>query len=176
MLTYSIVPKERDAILSRLLCEVVEALDSDTIRARASLFRAVALVQQVPASTSDRRGLAPWQARSTIALIDKDLAGWVDISRLAANVRLSHSRFHRAFKQFFGRPPRQFIIQRRIQRALELMRSTDLKLCDIAQACGFSDQPHFSRAFRKLMGYTPGMWRRCQPMKRDVVDNQEVIK
>ena len=162
MLTYSIVPKERDAILSRLLCEAVEALDSDTIRARASLFRAVALVQQPPASTSGRRGLAPWQARSTIALIDKDLAGRADITRLAANVRLSHSHFHRAFKQFFGRPPRQFIIQRRIQRALELMQSTDLRLSDIALACGFSDQAHFSRAFRKLMGHTPGMWRRCQ--------------
>ena len=165
MLTYSIVPKERDAILSRLLCEAVEALDSDTIRARASLFRAVALVQQPSASISGRRGLAPWQARSTIALIDKDLAGRSDITRLAANVRLSHSQFHRAFKQFFGRPPRQFIIQRRIQRTLELMRSTDLRLSDIAQACGFFDQAHFSRAFRKLMGYTPGMWRRCQLMK-----------
>ena len=165
MLTYSIVPKERDAILSRLLCEAVEALDSDTIRARASLFRAVALVQQPPASTSGRRGLAPWQARSTIALIDKDLAGRADITRLAANVRLSHSHFHHAFKQFFGCPPRQFIIQRRIQRALELMRTTDLSLSEIAQACGFCDQAHFSRSFRKLVGDTPGTWRRCQPMK-----------
>ena len=157
--------EERDAILSRLLCEAIEALDSDNIRARASLFCAVALVQPPPASASRPRGLAPWQARSTIAFIDKDLAERTDNTRLAANVRLSQSRFHHAFKQFFGRPPRQFIIQRRIQRALELMRSTDLKLSDIAQACGFSDQAHFSRAFRKLMGCTPGIWRRCHLVK-----------
>jgi AraC-like DNA-binding protein len=161
--------EERDAILSRLLCEAVEALDSDTVRARASLFRAVALVQQPPASASGPRGLAPWQARSTIALIDKDLAGRVDITRLAANVRLSQSHFHRAFKQCFGRPPLQFIIQRRIQRALELMRSTDRSLSDIAQACGFSDQAHFSHAFRKRVGRTPGTWRRCgeRPLSDD---------
>ena len=162
MLTYSIFREERDAILMRLLCEAIEALDSDSVRARASLFRAVALVQPPPESASRPRGLAPWQARSTIAFIDKDLAEGADITRLAANVRLSQSHFHRAFKRFFGRPPRQFIIQRRIQRALELMLSTDLRLSDIAQACGFSDQAHFSRAFRKLMGYTPGMWRRCR--------------
>jgi AraC family transcriptional regulator len=152
--------EDRDAILSRLLCEAVEALESDTVRARASLFRAVALVQQ-PAM-SGPRGLAPWQARSTIALIDKELAERADITRRAANVRLSQSHFHHAFKQFFGRPPRQFIIQRRIQRALELIRSTDLSLCDIAQTCGFSDQAHFSRSFRKLVGYTPRTWRRCR--------------
>ena len=161
MLTHSTFPEERDAILSRLLREAVEALDSDTVRARASLFRAVALVQQAPASTLGSQGLAPWQARRTIALIDKELAGKADITRLAGNVRLSQSHFYHAFKKFFGRSPRQFIIRRRIQRALELMRSTELSLCEIAQACGFSDQAHFSRAFRKLLGYTPGMWRRC---------------
>jgi hypothetical protein len=80
--------EERDAILSRLLCEAVEALDSDTVRARASLFRAVALVQRPPASASGPGGLALWQARSTIALIDKDLAGRANVTRLAANVRL----------------------------------------------------------------------------------------
>ena len=152
--------EERDAILSRLLCEVVETLDTDTIRAREFLFRAVALVQQprVPGS----RGLAPWQARSTIALIDRDLGGRADITRRAANVRLSQSHFHHAFKQCFGRPPRQFIIRRRIQRALELMQNTALSLSEIAHTCGFSDQAHFSRAFRKLIGYAPGMWRRSQ--------------
>ena len=160
VLGHSSFREERDAILSRLLCQVVEALDTDTVRARDVLFRAVALVQQprVPGP----RGLAPWQARSTLAVIDKDLGGRADIPRLAANVRLSQSHFHHAFKQYFGRPPRQFIIQRRIQRALELMRNTELGLSEIAQICGFSDQAHFTRAFRKLVGYTPGMWRRSQ--------------
>ena len=114
----------RNGILARLLCDAVESLECDTERARVSLFRAVALVQQTPTSAPDARGLAPWQAQKTIDLIDEHLAGRTGITELAANVRLSHSHFHRAFKEFFGRSPKQFILQRRIERALGLMLAT----------------------------------------------------
>jgi AraC family transcriptional regulator len=154
----------RNAILARLLCDAVEALESDTERARASLFRAVALVRQTPTSAPDtRRGsLAPWQAQRTMALIDEHLAGRTGITQLAANVSLSQSHFHRAFKEFFGRSPKQFILQRRIERALELMLVTDSRLCEIALACGFADQAHFSRRFRQHVGLTPNAWRQAR--------------
>ena len=154
----------RNAILAHLLCDAVEALECDTERARASLFRAVALVRQTPTSAPDTRrgGLAPWQAQRTIALIDEHLAGRTEITQLAANVRLGQSHFYRAFKEFFGRSPTQFVLQRRIERALELMLATDSRLCDIALACGFADQAHFSRMFRKLIGLTPNAWRRAR--------------
>lgn len=160
------VPVEpgRNAILAHLLCEAAEALESDTGRARASLFRAVALVRQTPTSAQDARrgGLASWQAQRTMALIDEHLAGRTGILQLAANVRLSQSHFHRAFKEFFGRSPKQFILQRRIGRALELMLATDSRLCEIALACGFADQSHFSRMFRRHVGLTPNAWRRAR--------------
>src|SRR5258707_15453841 len=73
---------ERSCHLSRCLKEWVQL-------SRASLFRAVALVQQTPTSAPDTRGLAPWQAQKTIALIDEHLAGRTGITQLAANVRLS---------------------------------------------------------------------------------------
>jgi AraC family transcriptional regulator len=154
----------RNSILARLLCDAVEALECDTERARASLFRAVALVQQPHASAPDTRrgGLAPWQAQKTMAFIEERLPGRTEITQLAANVRLSQSHFHRAFKEFFGRSPKQFILQRRIERALELMLATDSRLCDIALTCGFADQAHFSRMFRKLVGLTPNAWRRAR--------------
>ena len=60
----------RNGILARLLSDAVESLECDTERARASLFRAVALVQQTPTAAPDTRGLALWQAQKTIALID----------------------------------------------------------------------------------------------------------
>jgi AraC family transcriptional regulator len=153
----------RNAILARLLSDAVEALECDTARARASLFRAVALIGETPTSAPNTRraGLAPWQARKTIALIDERLGGRAWVTELAANVNLSQSHFSRCFKTFFGRAPKQFIVERRIERALDLMLSSDSRLCDIALACGFNDQAHFSRSFHKLMGLTPNAWRRA---------------
>jgi AraC family transcriptional regulator len=153
----------RNTILARLLSDAVEALGCDTERARASLFRAVALIGEVPSSPRNTRGagLAPWQVQKTIALIDERLGGRAWITDLAANVKLSQSHFSRSFKLFFGRPPKQFILERRIERALNLMLSSDSRLCDIALACGFSDQAHFSRSFHKIMGLTPNAWRRA---------------
>jgi AraC family transcriptional regulator len=154
----------RNAILARLLCDAVEALECDIERARASLVRAVALVGQTPASaaTNRRGGLAPWQVDRTIALIDEQLGQRTGVTQLAANVKLSQGHFSRVFKEFFGRSPKQFILERRIERALGMMIATDSRLCDIALACGFADQAHFSRIFRKLVGLTPNAWRRAR--------------
>jgi transcriptional regulator GlxA family with amidase domain len=48
----------------------------------------------------------------------------------------------------------------RVERAKELLRDPDRKLVDIAQACGFVDQSHFTRVFSRSEGYSPGRWRR----------------
>jgi AraC family transcriptional regulator len=154
----------RNAILTRLLADAVEALECDTRRARASLFRAVALVGEASTSASNghRGGLTRWQAERTIAFIDEDLGGRARLTQLASNVSLSQAHFSRSFREFFGCSPKKFILERRIERALGLMLATDKRLCDIAQACGFSDQAHFSRMFRKIVGLTPNAWRRAE--------------
>jgi len=152
----------RNAILARLLSDAVAALEGDAESARTALCRAVALVGQtatLPAHTR-RGGLAPWQAKRTLALIDENIADGTRITALAAHVRLSKSHFSRAFKESFGCSPRQFITERQIQRAKELMITTDDRLCGVALACGFTDQAHFSRIFRRLEGRPPNAWRR----------------
>jgi AraC family transcriptional regulator len=160
------IPSEhgRNAILARLLSDAVAALERDTERVRTSLSRAVALVEEAPASAScNRRGsLTSWQAQKTISLIDEQLEEGTRNTELAANVRLSQSHFSRAFKSSFGCSPQQFVLKRRVERAQELMLTTDSRLSDIAQACGFADQAHFSRMFNRLVGRPPNAWRRAR--------------
>jgi len=122
------------------------------------------LIQQYAESRSARRvffgGLGALQKRRAEELLRENLDGVVSLSQLAAECGLSVSHFARAFKATFGIPPHQWLIQRRIERALELLANGEATLADIALSSGFGDQAAFTRAFRKAVGVAPGRWRR----------------
>jgi len=82
------------------------------------------------------------------------------IEDLARCVGLSSSHFSRAFKKSLGISPHAFIMQQRLERARALMLGTDMPLCEVALACGFADQAHLSRLFRRIVGNSPSAWRR----------------
>lgn len=105
-------------------------------------------------------GLAAWQAKRTLAYIDENLGSKVTIRDLATLVALSKSHFSRAFKSSLGSSPMAYVGMRRIERAKIMMTSTGERLTDIALACGFSDQSHLNRYFRRIVGVSPGLWRR----------------
>lgn len=114
--------------------------------------------------------LNSWQARRIAAHIDANLAGQICIKDLAALLDLSASHFHRTFKGTFGASTRAWIARRRIEVAQALMLSTHVPLSEIALTCGMSDQPHFTRAFRRIVGETPHSWRR---LRRGAVQNRD---
>jgi AraC family transcriptional regulator len=82
------------------------------------------------------------------------------LEELAALVSLSAKHFARAFRQSTGMPPHRWLIERRIDRAKALLTEAGLNLAEIALACGFADQSHFTATFRKIVGATPGSFRR----------------
>ncbi|HWN51161.1 MAG TPA: AraC family transcriptional regulator, partial [Xanthobacteraceae bacterium] len=57
-------------------------------------------------------------------------------------------------------PPYQSLNKTRVERAKELLKDPRCELAEIALLCGFVDQSHFTRAFSKSEGYSPGRWRR----------------
>jgi AraC-like DNA-binding protein len=111
---------------------------------------------------SDAAELLPWQAKRSLAHIAAHLDRTIRIGELAELAKISHSYFTRAFKATFGCAPQVFILDRRIAQAKELMLNTDEPLCEVALACGFSDQSHMSRIFRRLTGDSPNAWRCAQ--------------
>jgi AraC family transcriptional regulator len=84
----------------------------------------------------------------------------VRVQDLSEVARLSTSYFSRAFKISTGKSMHEFIVRRRMERAQELMLTTNASLCQIALACGLCDQAHFSRLFRRVVGMSPSVWRR----------------
>lgn len=106
-----------------------------------------------------RGGLAPWQQRQAMALIREHIVDGIPLALVAKACDLSCSAFVRGFKQSTGMSPHQWLIQRRIDQALELMRDRTLPLTEIALAAGFADQSHFTRMFTRKLGVSPGAWR-----------------
>ena len=82
------------------------------------------------------------------------------IVALARECGLSESHFARAFKTTTGLAPHQWLTRKRIAHARELLAQTSLDLAEIACACGFVDQSHFSRVFAQAEKQSPGRWRR----------------
>ena len=106
-----------------------------------------------------RGGLPPARLRRVEEFLMSHLADNVGLDTLAAIADLSPKHFARAFRQSTGMPPHRWLIERRIDRAKSLLRTADLSLAEIALACGFADQSHFTAAFRKIAGATPGSYR-----------------
>lgn len=107
-------------------------------------------------------GLTPQALQRIREYIEANLTESIELETLAEIAGLSKWHFARAFKQSVGTPPHLYLIQRRLQRAQELIAETDLSLALIALKSGFSDQSHFSRRFVMLFGVTPRSFRRSK--------------
>jgi AraC family transcriptional regulator len=103
-----------------------------------------------------------WKLRRAIHYVEVQLAEPLRSYQLAKVAGLSKAHFSRSFKATTGLTPSQFVMNRRLDRAVELLSSSDKSLTDIAVTCGFSDQSHFGRVFKRTLGLTPGAWRRSR--------------
>ncbi len=82
------------------------------------------------------------------------------VSRLAEVSGVSEAHFARSFKQAFGAPPHRYLLTRRIERAIALLRDTDLPVTDIAFQTGWESLGTFGRTFRDVTGESPVAHRR----------------
>ncbi|MBM7060069.1 helix-turn-helix domain-containing protein [Pseudomonas sp. UL073] len=104
-------------------------------------------------------GLAPHQRRLLQDYIEQHLEQPLSLEDLAALVALSEYHFARMFRESFGVPPHRYLLARRLARACQLLRHSQLPLGEIALACGFASASHFSNRFRAAFGATPGHYR-----------------
>lgn len=98
------------------------------------------------------------QRKRIIDLIDGRLSENISLDDLADSVGLSPFHFSRRFKSEFGLAPHAFVIRKRITKAQEILRQGKTALKVVALDCGFSDQSHFCRTFRKMVGVTPAQY------------------
>jgi AraC-like DNA-binding protein len=153
-----------------LLAEARKALLNNKDEANRCIAKAAAILQAESdvremdarnATGPHRHQLAPWQIARVVRFVDDHLAEKMPISSLAVVTRLSSGHFARAFRVTVGESPHAYVIRRRIERAQELILSTGKPLAEIALDCGFGDQAHMTRFFRRIVGVSPSVWRRA---------------
>jgi len=113
-----------------------------------------------PTKQPIRGGLAPYQERLAKELLRENISGESPLAVVARECGLSLSQFSKAFRRAVGVPPHRWVIQQRIALAKTLLRDGAAPLSEVALACGFSDQSHFTRYFSAWVGVSPGVWRR----------------
>ncbi len=91
--------------------------------------------------------------------MDRDFAEPLDVRSLAAIACVSESNFIRSFKAAFGETPHRYLQRRRIERAMYLLRASELTVTDICMRCGFSSLGTFSRTFSDIVGESPSTFR-----------------
>ena len=114
-----------------------------------------------PGPAARERGrLSALQWTRVEELIASELASDLSLSALSEALGLSKPHFVRLFRRTAGTSPHRYVMQRRIERARELIVASQVPLIDVASEAGFASQSHLNRLFRKTYGITPGDARR----------------
>ena len=106
-----------------------------------------------------RGGLAPARLRRVTELVHAKLEEELTLSEMAQCAGLSTSHFLEMFRKSTGESPHQFVQRQRVERAKEMLREAEMRVLDVAVACGFKTQQHFARVFRQMCGASPTEYR-----------------
>ena len=120
---------------------------------------AARLVRGHNVSLRPRGGLSSTTLRRVAEYIEAHLAAPLRLQDLAGIAGISAYQFARRFKRSTGLPPHQYVLQRRIERARDLLRADNMTVLAVALNCGFTSQSHFSFVFRNLTGVSPRRYR-----------------
>ncbi len=91
--------------------------------------------------------------------IDREYAQPLDVEALARGVHMSAGHLSREFKRAYGEPPYSYLMTRRIERAMALLRRGDLSVTDVCFEVGCSSLGTFSTRFTELVGVSPSAYR-----------------
>ena len=92
--------------------------------------------------------------------MDREYARPLDVEALARTALMSSGHFSRSFREAYGETPYSYLMTRRIERAMALLRSGDLSVTDICFEVGCSSLGTFTTRFTELVGVPPSVYRR----------------
>lgn len=105
------------------------------------------------------------RTKGMLRYIQAHIGEEVSLAQVAQSANISKSECLRCFRNVIGCTPIQYLKQIRVQKAAELLQSTELKICDIGMICGFQEMSYFAKTFKALKGCTPHAFRMRHELK-----------
>src|ERR671915_1233960 len=118
----------------------------------------ISQVTSSPAAAQRLRDLA--RLRRVRDRIDREYAQPLDVEALARDAHMSAGHFSREFRRAYGESPYGYLMTRRIERAMALLRRGDLSVTEVCFEVGCSSLGTFTTRFTELVGVPPGVYRR----------------
>ena len=115
--------------------------------------------QSRPGRMPPMQDISGSRMRRVIEYIEENLEGDLSLEAMAAEVDISPIYLARAFKAAIGQSPHRYVLTRRVERAKELLRNTEMPVVDVALSSGFSSQSHLSYWFQRHVGVSPAAYR-----------------
>lgn len=134
------------------------AYSEETIKCLMKIFL-IKLAEAVHESNYDIGNVTTMRMKQLRTEIQSNPERNWSIASLAERVGLSESHFQLTYKQLFGKSPGNDIILARIEKAKALLAMSTYSVSDIAQICGYENESHFSRQFKKYINLTPSQYR-----------------
>lgn len=159
-----------DPLLEQLAITITTVLRDDTVEdglyvdtlahlMAAHLARRHSVRSRVAHGPAPKLAYGP-KMRRLIEFVEENLDRDLSLEAMAREVGISPFYLPRAFKSATGQAPHQYVVARRIERARELLRDTDLPIVDVALSSGFSSQSHLSNWFVRIVGVSPAAYRK----------------
>jgi len=118
------------------------------------------LISRLPAAAIDNwTGIASDPLQNAIDIIERELSTPLYITDLARRCAMGPQWFTKKFRVRFGKSPAQYLVDRRVAVAAQRLVHDAADVDRVAESCGFTDRSHFTRAFTKRMGQSPGRYR-----------------
>jgi AraC-like DNA-binding protein len=155
-------PLRRDLLASTVQTLVATSLDGTDTQLRQTVAAVAKLVvEQHRHQETSAGGLTPQARRVVLELVDKRLSDGISVPELADAASLSLHHFIKVCRQSEGLTPHALLIEKRIERAIEILLEGMATVDEVAIQVGFFSPSHFISTFRRLVGVTPAALRRA---------------
>jgi AraC-like DNA-binding protein len=160
-------PVLSDVRFQQSLAEALEDIDHElgAFKRDGLLAELAACLGRHADNSNLRHGVLDWQAlRKCADLLRESCSEQIRMGQLEALAQQDRFTLSRQFRVAFGTSPHRYLVMRRLEKVKSVLHK-GLSLAGAAAECGFSDQSHMNRHFKRAFGMAPGHWRRLSTAK-----------